>query len=645
MNSPPSGGYNSQSTKQICPFSEKCYRKNPVHFSEMSHPHLEELVKDLDDAVEVPEVLSFECRDKSLLLDQLRIVQMLMRKERGLLPLSNGRCSQFSQSPGRAPHSQNLHNLPTKHENSSSPSSTLQTSPGPSTKREINSPDTATPKRPRQLPKSQSPPQSSVSSQGSTISESPGLSIIQKYVNCTSQQARRDFRSKAVNRMRQENQEIPYIGSKGEFDMKYALSSPYFVFLTAVQNSPETWNQPYSVTFPEILDVSLGEIEESLHINFMVDVGWLCLQYLLACQSPKMLVLLGQRCDTESLPDIIKVVKVEPPSKYGTHHTKISVLKYTNGVRVIVSTANLYHDDWDNRTQALWISPHLPELPEGSSKAQGDSKTGFKTDFLNYLTFYGPNRIQHWLDVLERCDFSSIDVFFLASVPGNHKEGSRDRWGLRRLAALLSSHAQLPADGAKWSVVAQCSSIGSLGPNFESWVGKDVLTTLSSETTKGLRSTPKFQFIYPTVENYKQSFDMRVGSCCLPYSNQLNAKQTWLSNYSHQWKAGDKCRTQAMPHIKSYTRISPDFKRIPWVVITSANLSKAAWGWGGKATNTILSYEAGVVFFPKFVTNSTTFPIREPDETGTPPFPLPYDVPLTPYGPQDKIFTMDFFSE
>lgn len=25
--------------KKCCPFKEKCYRKNPIHFSEMSHPH------------------------------------------------------------------------------------------------------------------------------------------------------------------------------------------------------------------------------------------------------------------------------------------------------------------------------------------------------------------------------------------------------------------------------------------------------------------------------------------------------------------------------------------------------------------------------------------------------------------------------
>lgn len=58
--------------------------------------------------------------------------------------------------------------------------------------------------------------------------------------------------------------------------------------------------------------------------------------------------------------------------------------------------------------------------------------------------------------------------------------------------------------------------------------------------------------------------------------------------------SGDK----AMPHIKSYTRLSPDLKRMAWFVLTSANLSKAAWG---TQNNYIASYEAGILFLPTFI--------------------------------------------
>lgn len=58
-----------------------------------------------------------------------------------------------------------------------------------------------------------------------------------------------------------------------------------------------------------------------------------------------------------------------------------------------------------------------------------------------------------------------------------------------------------------------------------------------------------------------------------------------------------------MPHIKSYTRLSPDGSQIPWFVLTSANLSKGAWGTVSKneSSHYIMNYEAGVLFLPKFI--------------------------------------------
>lgn len=73
-----------------------------------------------------------------------------------------------------------------------------------------------------------------------------------------------------------------------------------------------------------------------------------------------------------------------------------------------------------------------------------------------------------------------------------------------------------------------------------------------------------------------------------------------------QWKATQTARDKAIPHIKSYTRISPDYKTIPWFVLTSANLSKAAWGIDGKGLY-IMNYEAGVVFIPHFVVRKSTY--------------------------------------
>lgn len=58
-----------------------------------------------------------------------------------------------------------------------------------------------------------------------------------------------------------------------------------------------------------------------------------------------------------------------------------------------------------------------------------------------------------------------------------------------------------------------------------------------------------------------------------------------------------------MPHIKSYCRVSPCCTEMSWFLLTSANLSKAAWGRQMKSdrSNYIISHEAGVLFLPQFL--------------------------------------------
>lgn len=78
-----------------------------------------------------------------------------------------------------------------------------------------------------------------------------------------------------------------------------------------------------------------------------------------------------------------------------------------------------------------------------------------------------------------------------------------------------------------------------------------------------------------------------------------------------------------MPHIKSYAAIKPDGTTL-WLLITSANLSKAAWGRKNHdgASSVILSYELGVLMHSS-----------DHDHLK-----LPYDWPLTKYGNSDTPF-------
>lgn len=75
---------------------------------------------------------------------------------------------------------------------------------------------------------------------------------------------------------------IDVLYPKGEAIKKYEASNPYNFFLTAIVDSPETHKETLSITMQEILDKSLGDLESSVQINFMVDIGWLLAHYYFA---------------------------------------------------------------------------------------------------------------------------------------------------------------------------------------------------------------------------------------------------------------------------------------------------------------------------------------------------------------------------
>lgn len=83
--------------------------------------------------------------------------------------------------------------------------------------------------------------------------------------------------------------------------------------------------------------------------------------------------------------------------------------------------------------------------------------------------------------------------------------------------------------------------------------------------------------------------------------------------------------------------MSPGLNKLAYFLLTSANLSKSAWGNniqkdGGSY---IRSYEVGVMFLPKFF-DEEYFEIQNTTERNNKIlFPFMYDLPLTPYKKDD----------
>ncbi|XP_055601148.1 probable tyrosyl-DNA phosphodiesterase [Uranotaenia lowii] len=635
---------------KVCQYGSDCYRKNPIHFKEFSHPHLESILSAAvsKDKYTIPEELS---SSKEVVIDQLKLLAQIYPDLIGAQKLPPAKQSKLN--PGQRVEPKNTPNEDLK------ASETKASSRSPNIGK-VTAPNT-------------SPKKINTDKSKSAVADL----FAERRAKMAQQRASEEIKNKVepkpstssdVNRQKQQPSKeqgiqlkkvitrnihdyYPVVAPKGQMAKKLAAAAPYNFFLTTITDAKVTHTEPLSITFQELLDSSLGDLECSFQMNFMVDIGWLLGHYYFAGYEDRpLLILYGDESPelkmVSSKKPNVTAVKVHIPTPFGVHHTKMGLYGYKDGsMRVVISTANLYEDDWHNRTQGLWVSPKLPAVPEDADTGFGESKTGFRDSLITYLNAYKITQVQPWVARVQKTDFSSVNVFLVASVPGGHLSTAKGPlWGHPRLGYLLGKHSA-PIDDA-CPLVAQSSSIGSLGLNPQAWVCSELMANFRKDSAPlGLRRVPAFKMIFPSFSNVRNSHDNLLGGGCLPYMKATHDKQLWLREYLHQWRSDCRNRTKAVPHIKTYCRWS--HRGLYWFLLTSANLSKAAWGVFNKSAKfepplRINSYEAGVLFLPKFVIEENFFPMESKPGKKHPKFPMPYDEPIIPYAPEDTPFFMDY---
>lgn len=99
------------------------------------------------------------------------------------------------------------------------------------------------------------------------------------------------------------------------------------------------------------------------------------------------------------------------------------------------------------------------------------------------------------------------------------------KWGHSHLAQLLQKHNK-ELDCSQ--IVMQCSSIGSLGPNPNSWLAGELAQSMSNPSKS---PAPNFKVIYPCYQDVESSLHGLAGGGCLPYSRQGHSKQMWFSSF------------------------------------------------------------------------------------------------------------------
>ncbi|XP_069772013.1 tyrosyl-DNA phosphodiesterase 1 isoform X2 [Narcine bancroftii] len=428
-----------------------------------------------------------------------------------------------------------------------------------------------------------------------------------------------------------------------------AKAQTFGFYLTKVSGIPAE-NNACALHIKDILSPINGTITASAQFNYCFDIPWLMKQYPVEFRTKPLLIVHGEQRqakiqlheDAHPYPNV-RLCQAKLEIAYGTHHTKMMLILYEEGFRVVIHTSNLIHDDWHQKTQGIWLSPLYPRLPEGIPEMAGESATSFKRDLIDYLASYRSVGLNEWIDHVKLHDLSSTSVYLIGSTPGRHQGNEKQKWGHFKLRKVLSGCTSSVASRESWPLIGQFSSIGSLGADETKWLCsefKESLSTLGPDQRDLCSVKPaRLHLVYPTVENVRTSLEGYPGGGSLPYAIDTAQKQPWLTSFLSKWSAELTGRSRALPHIKTYMRASPDFRELAWFLVTSANLSKAAWGTLEKNGFQLMirSYELGVLYLPEaFGIGTGRFLVQRgqlPDcKTPEKPFPVPYDLPPQHYG-------------
>jgi tyrosyl-DNA phosphodiesterase-1 len=419
---------------------------------------------------------------------------------------------------------------------------------------------------------------------------------------------------------------------------------------------------------PSLDDLMSGDFQSILISSFLTDIEFLCSSCprLLHDQVNVLLVSGEKRIeDLQPAPHSnFRISKPRLDSAFASNHSKFLLMHFPGkGLRFVLTTANLIHCDWAQKTQGVFYQD-FPEVSPGKVPSESDFGSSLVA-YLQHLSERIPDEpsasfMNNILDIVSRIDFSSATCVLVPSVPGNH---TGNEFGQARVKHVLMKeplpHSWTPHSGAKDQLLMQFSSFGSVKEPYLSGI-LDSFSACSS--TWGSERIPKdqLQIVWPTCECIRQSLEGWMGGGTIPGSS-ANVKQGFLKDNLHAYEGA---RGRAAPHIKSFCRYrrgpGPDMRPdIAWWLLASHNVSSFAWGNFTRKGLRVQNFELGVLFLPSLCAKrQPEFSCHENGPLAAYPLahggivtasgalslermPVPYDIPPRKYGAHDEPWTTD----
>ncbi|RNE99891.1 putative tyrosyl-DNA Phosphodiesterase (Tdp1) [Trypanosoma rangeli] len=390
-------------------------------------------------------------------------------------------------------------------------------------------------------------------------------------------------------------------------------------------------NDSAALTLDDLLCCDVNDPEEVwsyvLLANYIVDTDWLVHAAPSLLQTKHLLCIISgekgyaKNVQSSSLfermnPDKIRIVEPKLPLPFGVHHSKLALCVNAKGIRVAVFTANFIHEDWAYKTQGIYVQdfPRFPTLfksaQANTTYSDGITNRGnrFKSELLRYLNHYGifsnfKGKVSIPISMFDEINFDSVSVDIIASIPGYHRYSDINSYGLGRIPRVLQDIGVESSDGRHvTSLIWQFSSQGKLTDSFLIAL-KNAMSEGEGNKEANKKHLCHVQIVYPTESEVKESFEGWRGGIALPL--RLSSCHPFINERLHRWGqrnrgycAKGSLRRRALPHIKTYMCLTEKKDGIKWCILTSANLSRAAWGeWQKNETQlAIRSYEFGIVY-------------------------------------------------